>query len=133
MVYENSLVNGDLKSVEICLPLCVAPYVLYIVPKLDDEECSQKSLNIYNALEERGVKVLYDDRAELSIGAKVKDSKITGTPYVAILGNTLKEDYIEVENNKTGNKMRFSVDEFIEKITQLQKEKINNKYLEDLK
>ena len=132
MVYENSLVNGDLKSVEICLPLCVAPYVLYIVPKLDDEKCSQKSLNIYNALEERGVKVLYDDRAELSIGAKVKDSKITGTPYVAILGNTLKEDYIEVENNKTGNKMRFSVDEFIEKITQLQKEKINNKYLEDL-
>ena len=45
-------------------------------------------------LTENGVPVLYDDRTEASIGAKIKDRKITGTPYVAVFGRTLEQGFI---------------------------------------
>ena len=114
MIYEKSIIRGKNNEFNgISLPLNIAPYSVYIIPKLDDNEKTNKSTEVYQLLLEKGVPVLYDDRTELSIGAKIKDSKITGTPYVVVFGRTLDQGYVEVENNSTGEKLNMTIDEFI--------------------
>ena len=114
MIYEKSIIRGKNNEFNgISLPLNIAPYSVYIIPKLDDNEKTNKSTEVYQLLLEKGVPVLYDDRTELSIGAKIKDSKITGTPYVAVFGRTLDQGYVGVENNSTGEKLNMTIDEFI--------------------
>ena len=120
MIYEKSLFKKDGKFDGISLPINVTPYLLYIVPKIDDKVKTEQAMNMYNTLIEKNVPVLYDDRLDLSIGAKIKDSKIVGTPYVAIFGKTLEEEYIEVENNLSGEKVKLSFEEFIEFFVKLQ-------------
>lgn len=133
MVYENSLVRGKNNEFNgICLPLNITPYSIYIVPKLDDEEKKNQSIAAYQLLLEKGVSVLYDDRTEVSIGAKIKDCKITGTPYVAVFGRTLDCGYIEVENNLSGEKTNMTIDEFITNFTELEICRKNNMLLEKI-
>lgn len=133
MVYENSLIKNDKNNFEgISLPLNIVPYPLYIIPKLDDINKSNKAQAVYDLLIENNVQVLYDDRKELSIGAKLKDSKITGIPYVAVFGKTLDQDFVTVENNKTGEKIDLTLEEFISGFTELEKYRKNNYSLEDI-
>ena len=113
MVYEaNAIVRND-KVEGIALPLNIAPYKLYIVPKTDDEAKYAVANDIYEKLNANGVSVLIDDREDLSIGAKIKDSKITGTPYVVVCGKSIDNGILELENNKTGEKTEIKIDEFV--------------------
>lgn len=123
MVYEKSLVTKSGIFEGISLPNSIAPYLLYIVPKLDDEMKTKQAMTIYNTFIEKGIPVLYDDRLDLSIGAKIKDSKIVGTPYVAIFGKTLDEGYIEVENNLNGEKIKLNFEDFISLFERMQNER----------
>ena len=123
MVYEKSLVTKSGNFDGISLPNSIAPYLLYIVPKLDDEMKTKQAMTIYNTFIEKGIPVLYDDRLDLSIGAKIKDSKIVGTPYVAIFGKTLDEGYIEVENNLNGEKIKLNFEDFISLFERMQNER----------
>ena len=113
MIYENSILTKDGKFDGISLPKSVAPYMLYLVPKTDDKEKYDLALDLYNQLESAGVKVLFDDRQEISIGAKIKDSKIVGTPYMAVIGKSVDEGKIEVEELKAGNKKEINISEFV--------------------
>ena len=47
---------------------------------MDDEEKVKIANEIYNMLEENGVKTILDDRENINIGAKIKDCKVLGTP-----------------------------------------------------
>lgn len=113
MVYENSIIKENNIFKGICLPKNIAPYCLYLIPKLDDTKKRKQATEIYNLFCEKNIPVLFDDRLELSIGAKIKDSKITGTPFVAVLGKTLDDGIIEVENNKTGAKTTLFINDFV--------------------
>jgi len=133
MIYEKSIIKDDNNQFKgISLPINIAPYLLYIVPKIDDEQKFNKAQEVYNLLLEYDVPVLIDDRADYSIGAKIKDSKIVGTPYVAVFGKTLDEGFIEIENNVTGEKSIVSFEDFVSLFAQLQKSKKNNQTLENL-
>ena len=41
-------------------------------------------------------------RKKVTMGAKIKDSKILGTPYIAVIGDKQEGQYIELEDTKTG-------------------------------
>lgn len=123
MIYENSLIMRNGKIEGIALPINITPYLLYMIPKYDDLEKIKLSDSVYKLLTEKGVSILYDDRQEISIGAKIKDSKVVGTPYVAVFGKTLEQGFIEVENNLTGEKINLSVEEFINSFINLQYDK----------
>ena len=117
MVYEaNAIVKND-KVEGVALPLNIAPYKLYIVPKTDDDSKYAVANKIYEELNKNGVSVLIDDREDLSIGAKIKDSKITGTPFVVVCGKSIDNGILELENNKTGEKTEIKIDEFVEYCT----------------
>ena len=113
--------NGKFEG--IALPLNIAPYSLYIIPKLDDENKTVIANNIYNELLKLQIPVLYDDRIEASIGAKIKDSKIVGTPYTVVFGRSLDEGMLEIENNKTGEKETVALEDFISYCKQLNEAK----------
>jgi len=113
MVYENSIIKRNDKFEGISLPLNITPYSLYIIPKIDDKEKMELSEKIYNLLGSREVPTLFDDREVVSIGAKIKDSKVLGIPYTVVFGKTLEEGFVSVENNKTGEKINMTVEEFI--------------------
>lgn len=133
MIYENSIIkNNQNEFAGISLPINIAPYLLYIVPKLDDNEKINKAQAIYDLFLKNNVQVLYDDRKELSIGAKLKDSKIVGTPYVVVFGKTLDQGYLTVENNKTNEKLDLSLEQFISAFLQLEKYKKYNYTLEEV-
>lgn len=129
-IYENSIIKNNNNFKGISLPANLSPYSLYLIPKIDDNNIYMKSLYIYRELINRGIDVLYDDRVNLSIGAKIKDCKVTGTPYFAILGNKLNENIIEVESSLTGDKIQLSLEEFINLFEKYQNRDVKSKSLE---
>ena len=132
MIYENSIIKKDGKFSGISLPLNITPYAFYIIPKTDDIEKLEMAKNIYQELEKKSIQVLFDDRDELSIGAKIKDSKMVGTPYVIVLGNTLNDGKVIIENNKTGEKTEVSFDKLVDYIERFEQVRINNVTLEEI-
>lgn len=132
MVYESSMIEKNSeKFCGISLPINIVPYTLYIIPKLDDNDKTEKALTVYNKLLENGVQVLYDDRIELSIGAKLKDSKVLGIPYVVVFGNSLDNDFVQIENNKTGKKIDLNFEQLVTSFVNLEKFRKNKCSLEE--
>ena len=56
-----------------------------------------------------------DDRENLNIGAKIKDCKVLGTPYLIVLGDKTEGENLELENTKEGEKIKITIKELIEK------------------
>lgn len=133
MIYENNIVLKDGKFDGIALPVNISPYTIYLIPKTDDPDKLKLANDIYQELEDKKIPVLFDDRDNMSIGAKIKDSKIVGTPYCAVLGKTLDDGIITIENNKTGEKLDVKLEEFVSLLSDFEKERYNNKTIEELK
>ncbi len=95
------------------LPKAVAPYLLQIIPKMDNEEKVKQAQELYELLNKNGIGAILDDRENLSIGSKMKDCKVLGTPYMLVLGDKTIGNQLEIENIKTGEKMSFTVEELI--------------------
>lgn len=119
MLYENSIVTKDNKFTGIALPINISPYLLYIIPKDDDPEKLNIATSAYQELLTNEVPVLYDDRINLSIGTKIKDSQILGIPYTVVFGKTLEDNYLEIENNKTHEKIKIELNELISILKEL--------------
>ena len=113
MIYENNVILKDGKFEGVALPINLAPYPVCIIPKVDDAEKLSIANKIYEELLKKDIQVLFDDRLDVSIGAKIKDSKVLGTPYTVVFGNSLNEGKLEVENNKTGEKQLINIDDFV--------------------
>ncbi len=119
MIYEKNAIFENDTFTGVSLPASIAPYKLYIIPKLDDQNKKDQALEVYEELTKNNIKVLYDDRDDYNIGAKLKDSKVVGTPYVVVFGKTLEEGYLELENTKTKEKEKLTKEELINKFKSL--------------
>lgn len=113
MLYENSVIVNNGKFDGIALPLNVAPYKVYIIPKTDDVEKTELAQKYYEELNNNGIPALFDDRSEISIGAKIKDSHVVGAPFTVVFGRSLENNVLEIENNRTGEKDTIDLDTFI--------------------
>lgn len=111
-IYENSVIKDENGKVTgISLPVGIAPYKLQIIAKLDNEEKVKEANKLYELL---NGKAIIDDRENVSMGAKIKDCKILGTPYMAILGDKVENGKVELENTKTGEKQIVTIEEVAE-------------------
>ena len=114
-IYENNVLNDkDGKPCGFSLPKSIAPYKLQIIPKMENEEKVALAEKIYDMLNEKGIECILDDREKISIGAKMKDCKVLGTPYMIVLGDKTEGDLVELEETKTGDRKQVTIDELIE-------------------
>ena len=111
-VYEQNLVK-DKNDVPcgFVLPKAVAPYKLQIVVKQENEEKAKLANKLYEDLQANNINVILDDRPNLSIGAKIKDVKILGTPFMVVIGDKQEGEEIELENILTGEKTKTTIQE----------------------
>ena len=87
-LYEQCLINDPKYGpCGFVLPESVAPYKIQIIAKTDDAEKLEKAKKLYETLQANNVGVILDDRDKLSIGTKIKDCKILGTPYFIVVGD----------------------------------------------
>ena len=114
MIYENNIVTKNSKFEGVALPVNIAPYTIYIISKTDDGAKQKIAEEYYQKLMLAGINVLFDERKDVSIGVKIKDSKITGTPFTCVFGKTLDQGQIEIENNKTGEKLSVKIEDFVD-------------------
>ena len=113
-LYEQYLVkNSKGEPCGFVLPTTIAPYMLQIIPKLENEEKKKLAEKLYTRLKELGIGAIIDDRENITIGAKIKDAKILGTPFIAVLGDKTEGDTIEMENSLTGEKTSGTLEEII--------------------
>ena len=114
-IIENSVIREDDKLKGFSLPLNVAPYKIQIVYK---EEKKNQAEELYNYLNDLGIKCIIDDRNGYSIGNKIKDVYALGTPYIAILGNNSSDNMVEIEDTKTGNKEIIEIEKLVNLLTE---------------
>ncbi len=123
-VYEKSLVKDKKGKQSISLPIGIAPYLLHIVASGEEREKNAECL--YEVLKDHGINTIYDDRKKETMGAKIGDWKVLGTPYVGILGNKINKDEIEVQNLATGENMTLKIVDLMKALEELEKDRKNN-------
>mgnify|MGYP001574960623 FL=1 len=79
-------------------PESVAPFQVHLLSLGADEKAEE----IYKALTDQSIEVLYDDR-DKGAGEKFADADLMGMPYQVIVGKrSLESGKAEVKNRSTG-------------------------------
>ncbi|MBR2068581.1 MAG: proline--tRNA ligase [Candidatus Gastranaerophilales bacterium] len=96
-------------------PMAIAPYQVDIVPvNIDDEMQSKTAYEIYEELTKQGIEVIIDDRIDRA-GVKFKDSELIGFPIRITVGKTISEGLVEYKTRLTGDMVKLSVKDAINK------------------
>ena len=111
-LYEHCILN-DAKwgPCGFVLPENVAPFKLQIVPKMENKEKLEFANKLYLELKKDGIETIIDDREYITMGAKIKDCKVLGTPYLAVIGDKQEGEKIELEDMKIGERKVVTIDE----------------------
>lgn len=116
-LYEQSLIKDEKWGpCGFVLPKSVAPYMVQIVPKMENEEKVKTANELYKMLQKENINAILDDREFVTMGAKMKDCKILGTPYLVVIGDKQEGDKFELENQATGEKALVNREELIKKL-----------------
>ena len=91
LIYENNIIKENDKIVGFSLPIPVTPYYVYLISNDKKKEDLEK---LYSEFNEKDIDVIIDD-VKGSIGEKIRNAKILGIPYIAIMGNNFNE-YIKI-------------------------------------
>lgn len=116
-LYEHCLINDSKYGpCGFSLPITIAPFKVQIVPKMDDSEKVKYANELYEKLKYNGIDAILDDREYITIGAKIKDTKVLGTPYLVVLGDKQEGNSVELENVLNGKSKIMTVEELIEEL-----------------
>ena len=97
-------------------PASIAPYLVTVVPVNTLYDTQMKiAVEIYEKLLAAGVEVVIDDRDERA-GVKFKDADLIGFPYRITVGKTISEGLVEFKERTTGEMMKITPDEAVQKI-----------------
>ena len=90
-------------------PLGVAPFKVSIVNLMpEDQDCTTKSSEYYEYFMKNNIEVILDDRI-CSIGKKLSDNELIGTPYQIIIGKRdLKDNLVEIKNRQNNDSEKIS-------------------------
>jgi prolyl-tRNA synthetase len=102
--------NHDAKG--IIWPMTIAPYhVIITVIRPDDDDTMATAESLYEQLEDRGVEVLLDDRAERP-GVKFTDAELIGVPLRLTVGpRGVKSGIVELSDRRTGESSEIVIDD----------------------
>ncbi|MFF4903074.1 proline--tRNA ligase [Streptomyces sp. NPDC001068] len=78
---------------------------------------TELALDVSEKLRAAGLRVLVDDRAGVSPGAKFADADLIGVPQILIAGRRSGEGVMELKDRKSGEREELTVDEAIARLT----------------
>ncbi|MEY2471793.1 MAG: prolyl-tRNA synthetase [Actinomycetota bacterium] len=84
----------------LCWPREVAPADVHVVVVGKNVDAATYADGLVAELANRGVRVLYDDRADGSAGVKLKDAELLGVPTIVVIGRGLAEGTVEVRDRR---------------------------------
>ncbi|MGZ6248494.1 MAG: proline--tRNA ligase [Syntrophales bacterium] len=92
-------------------PMPLAPYQVIITPvNVNDDKIKKMSVQLYEALQEKGIEVILDDRDERA-GVKFKDADLIGIPLRVTIGQKLlTAGILEVKIRRTGEVKMLAAD-----------------------
>lgn len=108
---ENNVVKVNNKVKGFALPFNVAPYKVQIIYNENNKEVAEE---LYRTLLDNNVSAIIDDRSNLTIGNRINDVYVLGTPKMIVIGNKFDGINFEVEDIKTGEKVSLSREELFE-------------------
>jgi len=91
-------------------PREIAPADVHIVATGKDPQVFEKAEELAQALEDAGIRVLYDDR-KASPGVKFNDSELLGVPTIVVVGKRLVDGMIEIKDRATGDRQEVPLTE----------------------
>ena len=118
LIYENNAIKENDKVVGVSLPLSVTPYYLYIISNDKKKESAEE---LYSKFNDKDIEVIIDD-VKGSIGEKIRNAKVLGIPYIAIMGNNTEDGYVEIERTRDRAKKTVKVDELLDLVEKMKKE-----------
>ena len=98
-------------------PREIAPADVHIVATGKEAEVFKAALTLAEDLEEKGVRVMFDDRPDASAGVKFKDAELIGIPFIVIVGKALSEGKVEFRVRRTGEKTEIELLKAVTEIT----------------
>ena len=97
-------------------PREIAPADVHVVATGKAEEVFAKAGELTDALAQRGVLVIYDDRRKVSPGVKFKDAELIGVPTIVIVGKGLEAGTIEIKDRASGERREVPVDQIVDAV-----------------
>jgi len=88
-------------------PKEVAPFMVHLIAIGEDKKIKKFAEKLYTDLQKENIEILYDDRADKSVGEKFAEADLIGIPFrVVVSEKTLKVNSVEVkERNKKDAKL----------------------------
>ena len=108
---ENNVIKNNNKIKGFSLPYAIAPYKVQIIYNEDNKEEAEK---LYENLNKNNINAIIDDREGLTIGNRINDTYVLGTPKMIILGKKFDGDNYEIENTKDNSVDSVPLSEIIE-------------------
>ena len=100
-------------------PVTVAPYAVHLVVlpgKGQEQEITTQADGLYEKLQEAGIEVLYDDRAE-SPGVKFNDADLLGMPIrLTVSQRSLKAGGVEFKRRDLSEKRTIAIDSVLQEV-----------------
>ncbi|MEV0805385.1 proline--tRNA ligase [Micromonospora sp. NPDC050200] len=96
-------------------PAAIAPCDVHLIaagkgPQLD------AALDLGGRLAAAGLRVLVDDRVNVSAGVKFTDAELIGIPRSVVVGRRLADGYVELRDRATGERVELPVDGLVERL-----------------
>lgn len=108
---ENNVIQKDDKMKGFVLPYDIAPYKVQIIYNENNREEAEE---LYEYLSKNNIPSILDDRENLTIGNRINDVYVLGTPKMIILGNKFDKVNYEIEDAKTNEKQITTLENILE-------------------
>lgn len=98
-------------------PESISPFRIYLLKiNSDNPDVDDKADEIYSQLTDKGIEVLYDDRA-ISAGRKFADSELIGIPYrITVSERNIRDDSYELFDRKNGQSNMLTYEQLLAKL-----------------
>jgi prolyl-tRNA synthetase len=106
-----AIAESTLDDLGLCWPREVAPADVHVVAIGQNEAIPEFADRLATTLASAGVRVIYDDRTNLSAGVKLRDGELIGVPTIVIVGRGLAEGTVDVRDRRSGATHRVSARE----------------------
>ena len=104
-------------EIGLCWPREIAPADIHIVATGKEDSVFRAAQTLAEDLEQKGLRVMFDDRREASAGVKFKDAELIGIPFIVIVGKALAEGKVEFRVRKSGEKSEIELLSAVSEIT----------------